>query len=70
MANKTAKHSKKIKDPNERKLVGKKVLYVGGGKGVFMQCPVCPRKIHKGMVSQHNGKFYCSEDCVLKVANG
>lgn len=64
MANPKTKHSAKIKNPKERRLIGKKVLYIG-----HLICPGCGKAQRKGMASEYNGTYYCSENCVMKVAN-
>lgn len=57
------KHSQKIQDPNARKLLGKKVYYIG-----HMVCAGCGRIQKRGMVSEFENLFYCSESCVQKKA--
>lgn len=64
MANAKTKHTQKIKDPRARALFGKKVLYIGD-----FTCPECGHKAKKTMVSLYKDTYYCSENCVLKVAN-
>lgn len=59
MGNATTKHSQKIQDPNARKLLGKKVYYIGN-----MVCSACGRVQKRGMVSEYQGQYYCSESCV------
>lgn len=61
---KLASDSKKIKP-----LLGRKVLYVGLGKGVVNICPKCNSETSRGMVSEYQNKVYCSELCVKKVVN-
>jgi hypothetical protein len=65
MANAKTKHTKKIADPHARTLVGKKVMYIGD-----FTCPVCGTKKRRGMLSLYKEQYYCTEDCVLRVANG
>lgn len=68
MANKTAKTNARLERQVHRKLVGKKILYIGAGPGVAMTCPVCSRSQKRGMVSQYENVLYCSEGCVNTVA--
>ena len=50
-------------------LLGRKVLFVGLGKGVVNICPKCKSSTSRGMVSEYQDKLYCSEICVKKIAN-
>lgn len=69
MANKTTRARNREGNKPQKILVGKKVLYIGM-LGQTTTCPQCNRSKRKGMVSLYNDQYYCSEDCVLKVANG
>ena len=46
-------------------LLGKKVQYIGV-LGAKFTCPTCTTSFKKGMVSEYNGTFYCSEGCIKK----
>lgn len=50
-------------------LLGRKVLFIGAGKGVVNTCPNCGKRQNRGMISEYKDKRYCSEGCVRKVAN-
>lgn len=43
--------------------LGKKAQYIGL-LGARFSCPICNRSFKRGMVSEYQGKLYCSEDCV------
>lgn len=43
--------------------LGKPVYYLGLIDRVF-DCPVCSRKMGKGIVYENNGKLFCSRKCI------
>jgi hypothetical protein len=44
---------------------GQNVLYVGAGKSVFHECPVCGKSTGKGMIREYKNELFCSRGCVV-----
>jgi hypothetical protein len=44
---------------------GQNVLYVGAGKSVFHECPVCGKSTGKGMIREYKTELFCSRGCVV-----
>jgi hypothetical protein len=44
---------------------GQNVLYVGAGKSVFHECPVCGKSTGKGMIREYKSELFCSRGCVV-----
>lgn len=61
-----SKHTKSDA-PKPKKMVGRKVMYVGNG--VDMVCPVCGLRRSKGMVSEAGGVYFCSELCAVRTGS-
>lgn len=65
MANKPAKRNvSNTTIPTAKIDDGQNVLYVGAGKSVFHECPICGKSTGKGMLREYKNTMYCSSYCV------
>jgi hypothetical protein len=66
MANKPAKRNiSNSVTPTVKVDDGQNVLYVGAGKSVFHECPVCGKSTGKGMIREYKNELFCSRGCVV-----
>ena len=63
MTKKAGKVARRDKD-SQKKLVGRRVYY---GGMILVSCEVCGKSWRRGMYSEHDGRYYCTERCVLSV---
>lgn len=47
----------------KKDLLGKAVYYMGLKTQGFI-CPVCKKKINKGIIYEHNNTLHCSRTCI------
>jgi hypothetical protein len=63
MATKAHKSSAEYMEMKKTPLLGKSVRYIGMGDRAFC-CPSCDRTFNRGMTFEHDGKLYCSRNCI------